>query len=66
MFCYYVFDTNQLISHGTQQLFQIQELHSMTCFLHEHSDKIYTNIFAIYLISWIKTYIHACVLCYFE
>ena len=77
-YCYYVFDTKQLLSLGTQQgifwwfmtqikqLFQIQELHSMTYFLDDHSDKIYTNIFAIYLILWIKPYIHACVLCYFE
>ena len=30
-----------------KQLFQIQELHSLTCFLEDHGDKTYTNIFAI-------------------
>ena len=49
-----------------KQLFQILELHSMTCFLDDHCDKIYRNIFAIYLIPWIKPYIYACVFCYFE
>ena len=59
MFCYYVFDAKQLLSLGTQQgifwwfmtkmkqLSQIQELHSMTCFLDDHSDKMNTNMFAI-------------------
>ena len=49
-----------------QKLFQIKELHSMACFLQDHSDKIYTNIFAIYMILCIKIYIHACVWCYYE
>ena len=61
MFCYYIFDTKQLISLRTQegiswwfmpkmkQLFQIQELHSVTCFFEDHDDKTYANIFAIYL-----------------
>ena len=44
-----------------KQLFQIQELHPLTCFLDDHSDQMYTNMFAIYLILWIKTCIHACV-----
>ena len=44
-----------------KQLFQIQELHLMTCFLDDHSNKMYTNMFTIYLILWIKTCIHACV-----
>ena len=49
-----------------KELFKIQELHSMTCFLEGHGDKTYTNMFAIYLILWLKIYIHAFVWCNFE
>ena len=45
-----------------EQLFQIQELHSMTCCLEDHGDKTYTYIFVIYLIPWLKIFIHACVI----
>ena len=45
-----------------KQLFQIQELHSMACFIENHSDKTYANVFTIYYSKYIAMFLFGVIL----